>query len=146
MQARGRHGPVSQTGDLQVKAEPCCRGYAGICTDFGRLRLARNAGQRSDRRLHRLIDRYCENPNPTKKNRYTVTDIVDLSDHLDQAQRRWREIRDRKELLRKLAAAGRDAIEEEATDRPRTVKETAGALGRVYEPGELKRLSEDWPE
>src|SRR6201996_3858359 len=83
---------------------------------------------------------------PTTKPRYTGTDPRDLSDHLDQAQRRWPEIRDRKELLLKLAAAGRDAIEEKATDRARAVEETAGALSGVYEPGELERLREDWPE
>jgi len=45
-----------------------------------------------------------------------------------------------------MAAAGRDAIPEEGTDRARAVEETAGALGGVYEPGELERLREDWPE
>lgn len=83
---------------------------------------------------------------PTKKPRYTVTDTGQLSDQLDQAQRCWPEIRDRKELLLKLAAAGRAAIEEEAIDRARAVEETAGALSGVYEPGELERLREDWPE
>lgn len=83
---------------------------------------------------------------PTKKKRYTVTDTGELSDQLDQAQRRWPEIRDRKELLLRLTAAGRDAIDEEATDRARAVEETAGALTGVYEPGELEQLLEDWPE
>jgi hypothetical protein len=82
---------------------------------------------------------------PTTKPRYTVTDTGDLSDQLDQAQRRWPEVRDRKELLLKLAAAGRDAIEDEATDRAHAVEETAGTLSGVYEPGELERLREDWP-
>jgi hypothetical protein len=72
---------------------------------------------------------------PTTKPRYTVTDTGDLSDQLDQAQRRWPEIRDRKELLLKLVA-----------DRARAVEETAGALSGVYEPGELERLRDDWPE
>jgi len=83
---------------------------------------------------------------PTKKPRYTVTDTGELSDQLDQAQRRCQKIRDRKDLLLKLAAAGRDAIEEKATDRVGAVEETAGALSDVYEPGELERLREDWPE
>ncbi len=82
---------------------------------------------------------------PTKKNRYTATDTGELSDQLDQAQRRWPEIRDRKELLLKLTATGRDAIEEKATDRARAVEETAGALSGVYEPGELEQLREGWP-
>jgi hypothetical protein len=75
-----------------------------------------------------------------------LTDSGELSDQLDQAQRRWPEIRDRKELLLKLAAAGRDAIQEEATDRARAVEETAGALSGVYETGEPERLRDDWPE
>ncbi len=83
---------------------------------------------------------------PTTKPRYTITDTGELSDQLDQAQRRWPEVGDRKELLLKLTAAGRDAIEREAADRAQAVEETAGALSGVYEPGELERLREDWPE
>jgi len=83
---------------------------------------------------------------PTTKPRYTVTDTGELSEQLDRAQQRWPEIRDRKELLLKLAAAGEKAIELEAGDRARVVEETAGALSGVYEPGELERLREDWPE
>jgi hypothetical protein len=83
---------------------------------------------------------------PTTKPRYTITDTGELSDQLDQAQQRWPQVRDRKELLLKLAAAGRDAIEREASDRARAVEETAGALSGVYEPDELERLREDWPE
>jgi hypothetical protein len=82
---------------------------------------------------------------PTTKPRYTVTDTGDLSDQLDQAQRRWPEVADRKVLLLRLTAAGRDAIEQEAADRARAVEETSGALSGVYEPGELERLREDWP-
>ena len=83
---------------------------------------------------------------PTTRPRYTVTDTGELSDQLDQAQRRWPEIRDRKVLLLKLVSAGREAIAEEASDRARAVEETAGALSGVYEPGELERLREDLPE
>ncbi len=83
---------------------------------------------------------------PTTKPRYTITDTGELSNQLDQAQRRWPEINDRKELLLKLVAAGRDAIQAEETDRVRAVEETAGTLSGVYEPGELERLGEDWPE
>lgn len=82
---------------------------------------------------------------PTTKPRYTVTDTGELRKQLDQAQRRWPKVRDRKELLLKLAAAGRDAIDQEVADRACAVKETAGALSGVYEPGELERLREDWP-
>lgn len=83
---------------------------------------------------------------PTTKPRYTLTDTGELSKQLDRAQRRWPEIRDRKELLLKLAAVGQETLEREADERARAVAETAGALSGVYEPGELERLREDWPE
>jgi hypothetical protein len=82
---------------------------------------------------------------PTTKPRYTLTDTGELSRQLDEAQRRWPEVRDRKELLLKLAAAGQEAIEREAAERVRAIEETAGALSGVYQPGELERLREDWP-
>lgn len=82
---------------------------------------------------------------PTTKPRYTVTDTGEVSQLLDEAQRRWPEVRDRKELLLRLAAAGRDAIERKGAERRAAVEETAGALSGVYEPGELERLREDWP-
>jgi hypothetical protein len=82
---------------------------------------------------------------PTTRPRYTLTDTGELSRQLDEAQRRWPEVRNRKELLLRLAAAGREAIEREAGERVRAVEETAGALSGVYEPGELERLREDWP-
>ena len=82
---------------------------------------------------------------PTTKPRYTVTDTGELREQLDQAQRRWPEIRDRKVLLLRLVEAGNEAIAREASDRARAVEETAGALSGVYEPGELERLREEWP-
>lgn len=77
---------------------------------------------------------------PTTKPRYTLTDTGGLGRQLDEAQRRWPEVGDRKELLLKLAAAGQEAAECEAA-----VAKTAGALSGVYEPGELERLRDDWP-
>jgi hypothetical protein len=82
---------------------------------------------------------------PTTKPRYTVTDTGEVSQLLDEAQRRWPEVRDRKELLLRLAAAGRDAIEQKGVERRLAVKETAGALSGVYGAGELERLRDDWP-
>lgn len=83
---------------------------------------------------------------PTTKPRYTLTDTGKLSEQLDEAQRRWPDVQDRKELLLRLAAAGRDAIEREARARSTAIEETAGALTGVYRPDELERLREDWPE
>lgn len=50
---------------------------------------------------------------PTTHPRYAVTDTGDVREMLDAAQRRWPEVADRKQLLLRLAAAGREAI---ATD------------------------------
>jgi hypothetical protein len=83
---------------------------------------------------------------PTTKPRYTFTDTGELREQLDAAQRRWPGVRDRKELLLRLAAAGREAIRLEETKRQTAVKETAGALTGIYRPDELERLREDWPE
>lgn len=83
---------------------------------------------------------------PTTRPRYTVTDSGEVSELLDDAQRRWPEVDDRKELLLRLAAAGREAIGRERLARRAAVAETAGALSGVYKPGELERLREDWPE
>lgn len=82
---------------------------------------------------------------PTAKPRYTVTDTGDLSKQLDEAQRRWPDASSRKDLLLRLAAAGRDAIAREAAERAAAIEETAGALTGVYRPDELERLREDWP-
>ncbi len=82
---------------------------------------------------------------PTTKPRYTVTDTGELSELLDEAQRRWPGVHDRKELLLRLAAAGRDALAREASERSTAIEDTAGALTGVYRPDELERLREDWP-
>ena len=82
---------------------------------------------------------------PTAKPRYTITDTGEISEQLDQAQRRWPDVHDRKELLLRLAAAGRDAIEREASRHNAAIQDTAGALTGVYRPNELERLREDWP-
>jgi hypothetical protein len=83
---------------------------------------------------------------PTTRPRYTITDTGTVSEQLDEAQRRWPEVRDRKQLLLRLAAAGRAAINREIDQRLQAVQETAGALTGVYRKDELERLREDWPE
>jgi hypothetical protein len=83
---------------------------------------------------------------PTTKPRYTITDTGTVSEQIDEAQRRWPEVHDRKELLLRLAAAGRAAITREIDQRRRAVRETAGALSGVYREDELERLREDWPQ
>lgn len=83
---------------------------------------------------------------PTTKPRYMLTDTGELSDLLDAAERHWPDITDRKALLLRLAVAGGEAIVAEAAKQRAAIDETAGALTGLYEPGELERLREDWPE
>lgn len=83
---------------------------------------------------------------PTTRPRYTLTDTGVLRQQLDEAQRRWPDVKDRKDLLLRLAAAGQKAIEREAEARKRAIAETAGAFTGVYPPDALERLREDWPE
>ena len=82
---------------------------------------------------------------PTSKPRYTVTDTGALSKQLDEAQRRWPDTRNRKDLLLRLVAAGRKAIAREAEERAAAINETAGMFTGVYRPDELERLRDDWP-
>jgi hypothetical protein len=83
---------------------------------------------------------------PTSKPRYTLTDTGELTEMLDLAERRWPGTADRKLLLLRLATAGAESVEAEVADRAAAIAETAGALTGIYEPGELERLREDWPE
>ncbi len=83
---------------------------------------------------------------PTNKPRYMLTDTGELSDLLDAAQHRWPDVADRKALLLRLAAAGVEAIATDAEKRLEDVNATAAALTGLYEPDELERLREDWPE
>jgi len=83
---------------------------------------------------------------PTTRPRYTLTDTGVLREQLDAAQRRWPDVRDRKELLLRLADAGQKAIARETEDRLNAIRQSAGALTGIYRPDELKRLREDWPD
>jgi uncharacterized protein YecT (DUF1311 family) len=49
---------------------------------------------------------------PTTQPRYSVTDTGKTADLLDLAQRAWPEVRDRKELLLRLAEAGAGVVEQ----------------------------------
>jgi hypothetical protein len=69
-----------------------------------------------------------------------------MTEMLDAAQRRWPQVTERKALLVLLVRTGREAIESESLGRRTVASETAGALSDVYEPDELERLREDWPE
>ncbi len=49
---------------------------------------------------------------PTTRPRYTVTDTGEVTEMLDLARRAWPEIADRKLLLLRLAAEGRDVVKQ----------------------------------
>lgn len=83
---------------------------------------------------------------PTIRPRYTVTDTGELKELLDEAQARWPEVANRKDLLLLLADYGLKKVRSEAAERRLAVEETKGALSGVYRPGDLSALREDWPE
>jgi hypothetical protein len=65
-----------------------------------------------------------------------VTDTGEMREMLDLAQRRWPDVHDRRQLLLRLAAAGRDSIAPQVdtetrlqrADRQRAALRRAGAL------------------
>jgi hypothetical protein len=76
---------------------------------------------------------------PTTRPRYTITDTGPVRELLDDAQRRWPEIDDRKELLLRLAHTGHQFLRLDDAD--------AGASRRLERQGDaLVRLqrSVDW--
>lgn len=62
---------------------------------------------------HQIASRCYTQTVPTTRPRYAVTDTGDVRRMLDLAERRWPEVHDRRRLLLRLAAAGRDAIASE---------------------------------
>jgi hypothetical protein len=53
---------------------------------------------------------------PTIHPRYSITDTGQVRKLLDDAQRHWPEVRDRKELLLRLARTGHDSLDLSAAD------------------------------
>ena len=86
---------------------------------------------------------------PTSRPRLTITETEELAAALDAAAARWPEIHSRRELLLRLVEEGREVIDrnrdEETARRRAAIPRTSGALTGAYEPGELKRLRDDWP-
>lgn len=80
---------------------------------------------------------------PTTRPRYTITDTGSVSELLDDAQSRWPEIRDRKELLLRLARAGHDAMgldraEAERYDRLERQRAALAGLQSTVEWGAIR--------
>ena len=82
---------------------------------------------------------------PTTKPRYAITDTGEMARMLDDAQRRWPEVNDRRELLIRLAATGRDAIaaESAADDRAMLRDRQRAALSRARSLVDLDELLSD---
>jgi hypothetical protein len=73
---------------------------------------------------------------PTTRPRYTVTDTGEVGEMLDLAQRAWPDITDRKRLLLRLAAVGRDAIQREL-DEADAAQRRADQVRAMRRAGEL---------
>ena len=72
-------------------------------------------------------------PVPTTKPRYAITDTGEMARMLDDAQARWPEVHDRRELLIRLASTGHDAIaaQSAAEDRAAVRARQREALSRA---------------
>jgi len=82
---------------------------------------------------------------PTTRPRYTITDTGEVGQMLDLAARRWPEISDRKELLVRLAAAGRTQVAEELarSDRDVRLQRQLAAIERIRERVDVDELLAD---
>lgn len=75
---------------------------------------------------------------PTIRPRYTITDTGPISDLLDDAQRQWPTVRNRKELLLRLAQAGHDSlqldrVQAEENDRRESQQAALASLKRTVD-------------
>jgi hypothetical protein len=82
---------------------------------------------------------------PTTRPRYTITDTGPLRALLDDAQHRWPGVRDRKELLLRLAQAGHDSLRldrAKAEERNRQVRQRA-ALSNLQRTVDWSAIRDD---
>jgi len=82
---------------------------------------------------------------PTTQPRYTVTDTGQLREMLDLAQRRWPEVRDRRQLLLRLAdlGANRVAAELDVTASRQRRERQQAAISRAPELVDVDVLLSD---
>lgn len=82
---------------------------------------------------------------PTTRPRHTLTETDDITAALAAAARRWPG-EPSGELLRRLIAEGRAALQGSAESERAVVRETSGALTGMYGRTDLEDLRADWPE
>ena len=63
------------------------------------------------RRVRHRTQRCYTQSVPTTRPRYTITDTGAVRELLDDAQRQWPDVRDRKELLLRLARTGHERLD-----------------------------------
>lgn len=88
--------------------------------------------------MRHLINRCYTERIPTTRPRYTITDTGSIRALLDDAQHRWPAVRDRKELLLRLAQAGHDSLHldraaAEASDRRKRQRAALSDLQRTVD-------------
>lgn len=91
-----------------------------------------------DRPVRHFTDRCYTRWVPTTRPRYTITDTGSIRALLDDAQLRWPGVRDRKELLLRLAQAGHDSLhspraEAEESDRRERQRAALSSLQRTID-------------
>jgi hypothetical protein len=86
---------------------------------------------------------------PTARPRHFVTETDELSEALDQAQRRWPHL-SRAQLLARLAMEGHHATQQADQERRgrrlAAIERNSGILTGVYGPEYVAALRKDWPE
>lgn len=82
---------------------------------------------------------------PTTRPRYTITDTGHVREMLDVAEQRWPDLHDRRQLLLRLAGAGRDrvAVELDEASRVRRSERQRTALRRGQELIDIELLLSD---
>jgi hypothetical protein len=82
---------------------------------------------------------------PTTNPRYTLTDSGALRELLDDAQHRWPDVHDRKELLLRLARAGHQSLnaDEPAAELRRRAGEQRAALASLQRAVDWDAIRDD---
>ena len=86
---------------------------------------------------------------PTTRQRYLITESDRLKVALDDAGRRWPDVKSRAQLLVRLAEEGHDVllgtVSQNTAAWRAAIERTSGAFTGVYEPGYLEALRQEWP-